>query len=985
VVLDKGEVTTDADGRATWQVTLPQAAGDYRYRAVLNARGRRLGDTAYIWVPGAQAMQQTDGYDRYLELIADQRSYTPGDTARLLVRGDEVTGAVLVTKEGQHVSWHQVLRPSAGAAIEVPITGADIGDTWVNIAFLRDDRLFRAERRIVVPATSQQVQLAIAADAAVSRPGRPATFTVQATDHAGQPVRAQVSLAVIDEAVYGVKADRTPDPLRFFHRREYSSVGTQFSRTYSFVGYSGTEALTLARARRRPHGLADFKGERAQPQVRKEFPDAIHWTANLVTDAQGRARVEVRYPDSLTTWRLTARAVTADTRVGSAVSRTTTTKDLIVRAITPRFLSQGDEMIVPVVTHNYLPAPQQVTVSAGAANLSRPDDAAEEAAERTVTVPSGGEQRIDYRFRADRVGPASVIARAVAATDGDAVEITLPVLPFGLRAEVSAAGSLRGAGSHQATLEVPSTANPAARTIRVSLAPSLAGSLLGALDFLTSFPYGCTEQILSAFVPTLVVARTVNELGLRPTERLQLVDRQVTAGLRRLADMQHADGGWGWWKADENHPFMTAYAVYGLLEARAHGYRVDEWRLRQGVASLARQYAQYPRAVPELKAYMTYVLLRADAALERALDDGPFAAAAAVDELWAARGRMSPYGRALLLQVLDLRRDARGDELSRALLDEAVQQGMLAHWPSANDPLLDDWMDTSVEATATAVRALAARQPDHPVLEAAVRYLMASRTGTYWISTKQTAMAIYGLTDYMRARKETGAPMTVAVSVNGGAAETVTFSPESLTAPDPLTVTAPAREGGNEVTLRTEGAGVVYWSAAAEYFDQQTPIERTGSRHLALVRRYFSLTPVQVGGRTRYRETPFAGTARPGDVLLVRLSAAGSTDWRYLMIEDPLPAGTEAIAEADLYPLESETRSDWWWLGRRELRDDRAVFFRDRLPGGRLDLWYLLKVTTPGRFTAMPARVTPMYAPNVSASSEVQRVHVPANGEGVTP
>jgi alpha-2-macroglobulin len=251
---------------------------------------------------------------------------------------------------------------------------------------------------------------------------------------------------------------------------------------------------------------------------------------------------------------------------------------------------------------------------------------------------------------------------------------------------VSAAGSLRGSAGHVARSRcrrrrTRQRARCACRSRRRSR-----GSLLGALDFLTSFPYGCTEQILSAFVPTLVVARTVNELGLRPTERLQLVDRQVTAGLRRLADMQHADGGWGWWKADENHPFMTAYAVYGLLEARAHGYRVDEWRLRQGVASLARQSAQYPRAVPELKAYMTYVLLRADAALERALDDGPFAAAAAVDELWAARGRMSPYGRALLLLGLDLRRDARGDELARALLAEAVQQGTLAHWPSSTDP-----------------------------------------------------------------------------------------------------------------------------------------------------------------------------------------------------------------------------------------------------------------------------------------------------------
>jgi uncharacterized protein YfaS (alpha-2-macroglobulin family) len=103
--------------------------------------------------------------------------------------------------------------------------------------------------------------------------------------------------------------------------------------------------LQLTQRKRRPFTLADFKGDQpVQAQVRKEFPDAIHWVGDLVTDATGKGRVAVTYPDALTTWRLTARAITEDTKAGSTIARTTTTKDLIVRVITPRFLTEGDEV-----------------------------------------------------------------------------------------------------------------------------------------------------------------------------------------------------------------------------------------------------------------------------------------------------------------------------------------------------------------------------------------------------------------------------------------------------------------------------------------------------------------------------------------------------------------------------------------------------------------------------------------------------------------
>ncbi|MGE3273933.1 MAG: alpha-2-macroglobulin [Vicinamibacterales bacterium] len=964
-----GETTaaTGEDGLAEGRLTLGADAGTYRITVATSVNGRRLTDEAWVWVPGAESTDAFNG-DRYLELLADKRSYAPGDVARLMVRGESVTGPVLVTKEGQHVSWYQLLRPAASDAIEVPIEPGDAGDVYVNLTYMRDGRLFRAERRLSVPADSHRLTVALTAEQEVSRPQEPGVFSLQVTDAEGQPVQAEVSLAVIDEAVFGVKADDTPDPVRFFYRREYSRVGTVFSREYYFTGFSGSEQLQLAQRRRRPFTLADFKGEpQAQPAVRKDFPDAIYWIGDLTTDAEGRARVSVRYPDALTTWRLTARAVTPDTRVGIGVARTTTTKDLIVRVLTPRFLTEGDEVVLPTLVHNYREGERQATVSLSVDGLSPVGTAP---APTLGTLAAGAERRDNWTFRADTPGTASVTASASTATDTDAVELPVPVLPYGLHRETAASGSVQS-NEATTTLAIPATANPSGRRIRVELAPSLAGSMLGALDYLTSFPYGCTEQTLSSFLPNVLVTRTLTRLNLTPTERLGALDRQVSQGLARLYDYQHDNGGWGWWKTDENHPFMTAYAIYGLLEARDAGYRVEEWRIDSGARALARMYADYPRAVPDLKAYMAYVLGRASDQPEITwYQDGEshsYRHDAARDELWAARDRLSAQGQALLLLALPSG-DERAAALAGMLAEAARTEGQLAWWPMDNDPLLFDFADTTVEATSFAVQALARVDPQHRLLEPAVRWLLLNRRGGYWGSTKQTAMALYGLLDYMDARGDTARPAAAEIFVNGERVAERRFTAADLTAPEPVVLSVPAREGANDVRVVETGGGTVYWSAAAEYYDPTGAEARSGSRQLAVTRRYARLQPVTVDGRIVYREQAIDGPVQAGDILTVRLTVAGAPDWRYLVLEDPLPAGVEAVQDTTAYPLERP--ADWWWGSRVEYRDEKTVFFQEGFEQGRYEFVYLARVIAEGVFRAVPAQIAPMYVPGVTASSE---------------
>ncbi len=981
--ISENGVTTDAAGHATGRVTLPDQPGSFRVRVRAPSGDRTIQDDAWLWVPGPSDTE-VDSTDRYLELLSDRKTYQPGESARLIVRGETVTGPVLVTKEGQHVSWFRVLRPTATESIEVPIDDGDVGDVFVSIAFMREGRLSRAERRLGVPAASRTLTVSVTADQAVSKPRQPGAFSVLVTDQAGQPVRAQVSLAVIDEAVYGVKADGTPDPIRHFYRREYSRVSTTFSREYYFTGYSGRDRLQLARKGRRPFTLADFKGDQeVQPEVRKDFPDAIYWVGDLVTDAQGRGRIAVNYPDALTTWRLTARAITADTKAGVGIARTTTTKDLIVRVITPRFLTEGDEVVVPTMVHNYRPEAQTATVSMQASGL----ESGSPATTVSSLLASGGERRDDWRYSAATVGTATITATARTGFDNDAVEWPLPVLPFGIHRQAGAAGSIAGEGEASAVVTIPDGANPVARTVSIALAPSLAGSMLGALDFLTAYPYGCTEQTLSSFLPNLLVTRALTELKLAPTERLSALDRQVSSGLQRLYDYQHDDGGWGWWKSDGNHPFMTAYALWGLDEARRAGVKVQEFRINNGARALAQLYTAYPRVEPDLKVYEAYVLQRAaanEAEVTWFMDGRQFSYThrAAREELWNARARMSAYGRALLLLLMDEVKDARGNELARSLAGEAESRGDLSWWTVASDPLLLDAAETSVEATAFAVQALARRDPNNPVVERAVRWMMLNRTAGYWSSTKQTAMAIYGLLTFMQARGEAAQPFSVDIFVNGVNAGRRTFAASAMAAPDPLVVTVPASAGANQVRLVKRGAGTVYWSAAADYYDTSGAGAQSGSRHLALTRAYALLSPVTVKGRIVYREEPFTGTAKPGDVLTVRLTVAGSPEWRYLAIEDPLPAGVEAIQDTTAYPLEREAPDSWWFGSRVEYRDSRTVFFQETFDQGRYEYSYLVKVIAPGQFRAIPAQVSPMYVPGVHASSEPQTFVITAPGGG---
>src|SRR5207248_1272596 len=150
----------------------------------------------------------------------------------------------------------------------------------------------------------------------------------------------------------------------------------------------------------------------------------------------------------------------------------------------------------------------------------------------------------------------------------------------------------------------PERVEPGSRSLSIRISPSIASSLFGALDYLTSFPYGCVEQTMSSFLPNIVVKDAVRSLNLNVELDEASLHEKIRAGLDRLYSFQHEDGGWGWWKTDESHPFMTAYVLAGLVQAHAAGTQVRQEAIDKGARWVKKDFAEDAKLAPDLRAYL---------------------------------------------------------------------------------------------------------------------------------------------------------------------------------------------------------------------------------------------------------------------------------------------------------------------------------------------------------------------------------------------
>lgn len=923
-------VTTGADGKATVKLASSEG-GSISIKAIAqDDLGNGIEATSYVWVD-TQGAEAPGPPPPEMKLRLDKKKYGIGDTARLLIQTSEPGGSALVTLEGDRIYWSQVVALDKKATIlSLPIAPSYAPNAFVSISYVRGKKYMDGSQELMVVATKRELKVSIQSDKPSYRPGDTAVYTIETSDAGGAPVAADVSLGVVDEGIYAIKKDET-DILRSFYPMRSNSVQT---------GYSFPE-LFLDGGDKTP----------ADIQVRSKFLDTAKWIPNIETDASGTATVSVQLPDNLTSWRATAIAASADTAVGQATMNVKARKDLMIRLQLPSFLVRQDVQTITATVVNDSGKEAEVNVDL---QSSIPVDGD---MRRTVTISPGEPATLEWTAKANQAGVAAFEAKAwITNGASDGVRASVPLKPHGRLNVDQSAGMV--AGSETVNLMIRPGADPNTGRLLITVTPSLAAAMVRSLDKLIDYPYGCVEQTMSRFVPAVIAERTLRVLGLS-LPRAKEVPKIVVESYQRLKNMESSEGGWGWWKNDKPDPYMTAYVLEGVHNATQAGYGKHALSIDKAldwiVASLKKKEAKTWKRADRL--YLSYTL----ALFGKADQARAFIGAENLDNATSAELAFAILANKTLGNI----------EAAKGLLARLVASGS----ETASTMRWSEGDYYGSESTGRAFQAIQAMDPKHPLLPKIVRYLMLDWRDEMWSSTRDSAVVIGALSDYIMFRKEGANPANIAVSVNGSPIPTQgslsVFGPDKRIE---LPISA-LRQGKNGVKIAVQGGGECYYSIdLRQNLVQEQLGQVISGSGLTISRRYFALAPQKLeDGTLRLMTSSEAiDEIESGKPVRVVLTIQSSKALEFMMVEDPIPSNCRVMDRGARDEFEEWT----WWYSEMASYDDKVTFFMRNLPAGTQKLEYTIRAESPGVGHALPAVLSSMYEPGIRATSSESLLEV---------
>jgi uncharacterized protein YfaS (alpha-2-macroglobulin family) len=927
-----------------------------------------------MWITSQEYIPWRQTNDRSFELIADKDSYAPGDTAKILI-AQPFQGPVyaLVTLERGHIYQHEVILLDGSSTIyEVPVTADMAPIFYMSVVVIRGaDEASPPDFKmgltsINVDTSQQQLNVEISAQPEKAGPGDEVTYTVKTTDVDGQPVQTEVSLALIDKALLALAPSNTGPILESFYPERSLGVGTAVSLVHSADSFNAEYEGTETNGESSGSGGGKGEDDTGVIDVRENFRDTAFWRAQVTTGGNGVATVKVTLPDNMTTWRMDARAVSMDTRVGQATHELVSTRPLYVQLQNPRFFVEGDNVRIGATVHNNTDQPLQVDVSLEAQGvhvLTALKQTVEVAARQqgyvywNVLVKRGA-TRVDLLAHAQSGELSDTSRPAFATLDGQG----LPVHYFAVSESVGVAGTLSGESSVTEPLLVPAGSRS---VLHVETSPSLAASMVDGLTYLQDFPYLCNEQTISRFLPNVVSSQALKIAGLPPSPLQANLDTQVSAAMQKLYNRQNYDGGWGWWEGSDSNELTSAYVLLGMIEARDAGYDVSGSSLQSGLSYLRKQLTPlaetHSTSFINRQAFMMYVLARAGRL--RQMD---------TVKIYDLRDHLDVYGKAFLTQAIYIvnAEDERLPVLISELEAAAVDSREGRHWEESG---VDYWnWNTDVRTTAIVVHTLTLVDPKNELLPDAVRWLMSHRSDGYWRSTQETAWVLMALTRWLAVSGEFDTNFQYAVGLDGKQLSQNSADRSNLADPVVLDVNleqAVQDEIKYIVLARNEGPGNLYYSAQVETFVDPEKVKAL-DQGIIVSREYFALDDP---------ETPLTSVQK-GETVRGRLTIIMPEERHYVIVNDPLPAGLEALDSSlatDAEVPEDITRADyfsrgwgWWWFDYVDLYDEKVVLSADYLPAGTYVFTYLARASTVGEFRVLPVTAWEFYFPDIYGRSD---------------
>ncbi|RYG75308.1 hypothetical protein EON80_01105, partial [bacterium] len=833
-------VTVPASGKA--KATLPaQIEGTLRVRATLpDGTGRTAISTFDFWVAGPKTAWETDDSPK-LTLKPDKRAYTPGATMQILVSTNILKRPVLATIEGLDI-WNYAVIPAGvssyiwkvPARVEQSPNAFAAAIQWTESGLISDNAI------LPLPDPSKRLQVTLKADKAVYRPGETARYTLSTRDEKGQPIAAEVAVAMIDSAIYSIRPDNTPDLYGLFWANRENFVSTASSSPEEVSG-----------------GAFQRVGKTAS--VRQQFLDTAFWNAKVETGKDGTATFNVKVPGNLTTWRTTARAITQDTRVGMVTNEVLATRPVTLRLATPRQLVQGDAIDLIATVNNRTDQDGRFETALSAEGLL-----VEGSKTQTLAVKAKGEGKTTFPLRANSLpesGEVTIRGRTLssAATKenaedlSDALESIVPVLPNALPHRLVQGGTLGREKSFELTL--PADRIEPATTATLTLSR-------GINDVLTS----ATQELLSSSrdsAPT-GAARLLAALLLKPANWQD----EARENIALLARYQTGQGGWNWWEDQRPDARVTAQVLATLSRVESLGLKVPAELISRGASGAKSLYNQ-------TQLWEERALLASALALVN-----PTEGATRLAEVQRRAENLSPFARLTLAEAFMASNDRNAAvEIAREVMKDANVGTEETFVPVG---VRDGWRATTTDATSAALSLLTQLNIE-PSRQSELARWLANASNVGYLSLESQAHRVRALWKYNQAHPGAREIGTVSLSVNGQEVKVpaaVSYRPLEITIPRTLW-----RNGKNEIRLNRTGNGELFWNLETKVF---APASDESGSSVRVFRRYETQNAALTWDE-------FNGPVTVGKPLRCTVVVWPDDRADALKVVEPIPAGFEYV------------------------------------------------------------------------------------------
>jgi hypothetical protein len=675
------------------------------------------------------------------------------------------------------------------------------------------------------------------------------------------------------------------------------------------------------------------------PHLREYFPETLVWQPSLETDKRGRAKIDFKLADNITTWKLAVLGSTEDGRIGTTETEIKSFQPFFVEHDPPRVLTEGDEISLPVVVRNYLQQTQKVALELKPENwfslrgpsrkgtLVAADDASRETFNiRATSSIKDGKQRIT----------------AIAADGNDAIEKPVTVHPDGEESSVSDSDILGGSATLQ--LQLPENMIPNSNQSELKIYPNLMAHVIESVEAIMSRPYGCGEQTISSSYPSLLLLRQGKSSGEESPLRSR-AERYLSLGYSRLLNYRDESGGFTYWGRGKPDLALTAYAIRFLSDARDM-IPVDEeviddaqrWLIKEQQADgswlrESRRDTEKSRQAAILTAYIARVLASAGGEASKEKAEALKLALAylstrapEIDEPYL----IASYALAAI-KVQDI---SRAKSLISKLATLVHREGNTNYWSlETNTPFYGWGLTGRVETTALVVQALTAycslptaKCESDPKLAAGGLLFLLKQKDRYgvWYSTQATINVLDALLTVLTTQSQTRAnsesQATADVVVNERLVDTFKLPATASRLMSPITVDISrfVHTGKNTIRIkRAEGSPFASVQALASFYEPWPG----------------------ASGNTETRTNDLRLQAkcdktegRVGDEFTCHVEAEriASRGYGMMLAEIGVPPG----ADVDRSSLETAMKGSGWVINQYDVLPDRVVVYLWPYAGG---------------------------------------------------